>query len=111
MFFISDDKQKILKNQKFKQLEEFFFNPDNISYLLLFEASKSATKIDLLETMASLLNDFKTAIHLTYRIKTLMKSEQIIASSLKMDDIFVSLRIEICQNLQCDKVFKIKEWN
>lgn len=107
MFFNLDDKQKILNNQKFKQLEDFFFNPDNTSYIQAFEASKPSTKIDILETMASLLNDFKTAINLAYRIKTLIKSEQMTASSLKMDDLFVTLRKEICENLQCDKVLKI----
>lgn len=60
--------------------------------------------VDFVETIKSLLSDFKNVFKVTMSIKKLVKATHAISMSLVLNDALEKIVAEICEILHCDRV-------
>lgn len=65
------------------------------------------SQLELFQTVNILFSEFKNNINLISRLTKLMRSCQILSTSLVLDDALHLMVKETCENLKCDRVKKL----
>ena len=99
---ILEGEDPILGHPKVLELEEFLKN--NSLYLENFSRMNAISQNELFHTVNVLFSEFKNNINLISRLTKLIKSCQILSTSLVLNDALELMVKETCENLKCDRV-------
>ena len=66
-----------------------------------------ANQNDIFLTINTLFTEFKNNVNLIARLTKLIKSCQILSTSLVLDEALEMMVTETCENLKCDRVNKV----
>ena len=102
LILILEGEDPILNHPKVVELEDFMRS--NSNYLEVFNRMSTLSQLELFQTVNILFSEFKNNINLISRLTKLMRSCQILSTSLVLDDALHLMVKETCENLKCDRV-------